>query len=81
VSVLLIATTDHGAAGLSTSGCPGNIPRVQKPPHSRTEESATPPHVHPNSRYVTTRDELYQALPCISAASDKPWGERAWVRG
>ena len=33
------------------------------------------------SRYVIPRDSVYQAFPRISTASDKRWGEKAWVRG
>ena len=45
------------------------------------KECATPPHVHPMSRYVTARDQFYQAFPHVSTASDQLWGEKAWVRG
>jgi len=25
--------------------------------------------------------QFYQAFPCVSTASDKRWGEKAWVPG
>jgi len=37
------------------------------------KECATPPYVH---LYVIA---VYQALPGISTASKKHWGEKAWV--
>ena len=33
------------------------------------------------SRYIINVTQFYQAFPCVSAASDKCWGEKAWVRG
>jgi len=45
------------------------------------QECAIPPHVHPMWRYVIARDSVYQAFPHVSTASDKCWGEKAWVRG
>ena len=39
-------------------------------------ECATPPHVHPMSRYVIAHDQFYQAFPHINTASEKPWGEK-----
>jgi len=39
------------------------------------------PFLQPNVRYIITRDEFYQAFPCISTASDKRWGKKAWVLG
>jgi len=32
------------------------------------------------SRYVTARDQCYQAFPRVSTASNKHWGEKAWVQ-
>jgi len=32
---------------------------------------ATPPHVHPMSRYITAQDTFYQAFPCINTASQR----------
>ena len=54
---------------------PGSHPRALQ------KECATPPHVHPTSMYVTTRDEFYQAFPRVSTASDKCWDEKAWEQG
>ena len=45
------------------------------------KESATPPHVHPTSRYVIACDQFYQAFPCVRTASSKCWIEKAWVWG
>ena len=45
------------------------------------KECATPPHVRPTSSYDTACDQTYQAFPRDSTASDKRWGEKAWVRG
>ena len=45
------------------------------------QECATPPHVHPTSRYVIACDQYYQAFPHVSIASDKCWGDKAWVWG
>ena len=33
------------------------------------------------SRYVIPRDSVLPGLPCVSTASNKRWGEKAWVRG
>jgi len=33
------------------------------------------------SRCVIAHDQFYQAFPYISTASDKCWGEKAWVHG
>ena len=44
-------------------------------------ECTTPPCTHPTSRYVITCDEFYQTFPRISIASNKCWGEKAWVGG
>ena len=33
------------------------------------------------SRYVIPRDPVLPGLPPVSNASDKHWGEKAWVRG
>jgi len=33
------------------------------------------------SRYVIPRDSVLPGLPCVSTASDKRWGEKAWVQG
>ena len=38
--------------------------------------SATPPHVHPMSRYIIARDQFFQAFPRVSTASNKCWGEK-----
>jgi len=43
----------------------------------RDIECATPPHV----RRPGTSTQFYQAFPRVSTASDKRWGEKAWVRG
>ena len=42
------------------------------------KEWATPPHVQ--VRHATWH-QFYQAFPRVSTASDKRWGEKAWVRG
>jgi len=44
-------------------------------------EYATPPHVHPISRYITANIQFYQAFPHVSIASDKSWSKKAWVWG
>jgi len=38
-------------------------------------------YIHLTSKYITAHDQFYQAFPHISTASDKCWGEKAWVRG
>ena len=43
-------------------------------------ECATALHIHPTSRYVIAHDQFYQAFPSISTASNKRWGEKAWVQ-
>ena len=53
----------------------------RKPFKAIQKECATPPHVHPMSRYITACDQFCQAFPHISTASDKCWSEKAWVRG
>ena len=47
------------------------------------QECANPPHIHPTSRHITASDEFFQALSYVnvSTASDKCWGEKAWVWG
>ena len=59
----------------STSGRLGNVSWVQKATAVQ-KECATPPHVHPMSRYVIARDQFYQAFPRLSTASDKRWGKK-----
>ena len=44
-------------------------------------ECATPPHIHPTSRYIIACDQFYLAFTHISIASDKCWGGKAWVQG
>jgi len=44
-------------------------------------ECATPPHVHPMSRYVTAHDQFYQAFSCLVLQATNAGGERAGVRG
>ena len=46
--------------------------------HSLTCGNVPPLHT---SGYVIARDQCYHASPGISTASDKRWGEKAWVRG
>ena len=48
--------------------------------HLNFKECATPPHIHPKSRNITACDQFYQAFPRVSTASDKCWGEKAWVQ-
>ena len=49
--------------------------------HSLTcDFSRNAPLLH-TSGYIIARDQFYQAFPCISTASDRCWGEKAWVRG
>jgi len=36
--------------------------------------------MYPTSRYVTARDQFYQALPRVSTGSNKRSGEKAWVQ-
>ena len=36
---------------------------------------ATFPNVHPTSRYFTAHNGFFQALPFVSTATDKGWGE------
>ena len=56
-------------------------PCLQSIAHSLTcGFSGNVPLLH-TSRYVTARDQPYQAFPHVSTASDKRWGEKAWVRG
>jgi len=42
--------------------------------------SGNVPLLH-TSRYIIPHDSVYQAFPRVSTASDKRWGEKAWVRG
>ena len=44
-------------------------------------ECATPPHIQPMSRYITACDQFYQAFPQVGTASNKRWGEKAWIQG
>jgi len=42
--------------------------------------SGNVPLLH-TSRYAIPRDSVLPGLPRVSTASDKRWGEKAWVRG
>jgi len=69
---------DHRTTERSTSDSLGDVSWIQKAalqPYRRNV-----PLLH-TSRYVIPRDSVYQAFPRVSTASDKRWGEKAWVRG
>ena len=56
-------------------------PCLQSVAHSlNCNFSGNVPLLH-TSKYITEHDQFYQAFPCVSTASDKHWGEKAWVRG
>jgi len=66
-----------------TSGSLGNISWAQKLPHSCTVtqgmcHSSTHP---PNVQVCHCTWSVLPGLPHVSTASDKRWGEKAWVRG
>ena len=44
------------------------------------KECATSPHIHPMSNDIA-HDQFYLAFPCTSIATNKRWGEKAWVWG
>ena len=66
-----------------TSGSLGDVSWVQKLPHSCTVtqgmcHSSTRP---PNVQVCHCTWSVWPGLPHVSTASDKCWGEKAWVRG
>ena len=69
VNALPISAVDNGATELAVI-----FLRVRKPLLNCTG-CATPPHIHPMSWYITAHDKFYQAFPCISTASERPWYE------
>ena len=75
--MLLITNMDHGTTDHSTSGSLGDFFGSESCFNAVEEECATPPHVHPTSRYTIIRDQFYQAFPCLSIASDKHWSEKS----
>jgi len=76
--VLPIANTDRRTTERSTSDSLDDVSWIQKAAFTAVQkECATPPHVQVR-HHVT---QFYQAFPHVSTASDKRWGEKAWVRG
>jgi len=76
-SALPIANMDRKTTEHSTSDSFGNVSWVQKATALQLYRRNVP-LLH-TSRYFTTRDSVLQAFPHISTASDKDWGEKAWV--
>ena len=62
----------------STSDSLGDISWTQKATLQLYRKNV--PLLH-TSRYVTARDSVLPGLPHVSTASDKCWGEKAWVWG
>ena len=73
--MLIIATADHAASVLSTLGSLGDVFQAQK---TVQKECDTCPL---DAQYITAHDQFHQVFPRVSTASDKPWGEKARVRG
>jgi len=59
----------------STSDSPGDVSLIQKAALQLYRRNV--PLLH-TSYHVT---QFYQAFPRVSTASDKRWGEKAWVVG
>ena len=63
---------------LMLSAQPFYSPCLQSVAHSlNCNFSGDVPLLH-TSRYVTEHDQFYLAFPCVSTASNKHWGEKAW---
>ena len=82
VSVIPITNTYRGTTEHSTSDSLGDVSWVQKAALQLWRKNVP---LLPTStqayRYVFVCDQFYQAFPCVSTASDKRWGEKAWVQG
>jgi len=76
--VLLITNTDHGATEHLTSGSLRNIYWVQKAASQLYRKNL--PLLHTSTQRPGTSSHVI-SLPRISTASNKCWGEKAWVRG
>ena len=77
-SALLIINSDHRTTERSTSDSLGDISWIQKAALQLYRRNV--PLLH-TSRYVIPCDSVLPAFPRISTASDKRWGEKAWVLG
>jgi len=53
-----ITSTDHETTEHLTSGSLGNIFEFRSHFTAIQKECATPPHVHPTSRYITAHDQF-----------------------
>jgi len=78
VNALLIVNTDHRTTERSTSDSLGNVSWFRMPLYSCTEGMCHS-FTHPGTSLHVT--QFYQAFPRVSSASNKRWGEKAWVRG
>ena len=61
---------------MTESSILGNVSWIQKAALQLYRRNV--PLLH-TSRYVIPRDSVYQAFPHVSTASNKHWGEKAWV--
>ena len=69
---------DRRTTERSTSDSLGDVSWIQKAALQLYRRNV--PLLH-TSRYVIPRDSVLPGLPRVSTASDKCWGEKAWVRG
>ena len=74
-SALPIANMGHRMSERSSSD---NLLELRKPLYSCTEERC---HISTRSGMSLHMTQFYQAFSCIDTASDKCWGEKAWVQG
>jgi len=76
VSALPIANTDHRTTERSTSDSLGDVSWIQKAALQLYRRNV-PSSTRLGTSYHVT--QFYQAFPHVSTASDKRWGEKAWV--
>ena len=79
VSALPIANTDRTTTERLTSDSLGDFSWIQKAALQLYRRNVPLLHTsRPGTSYHVT--QFYQAFPCVSTASDKHWGEKAWVQ-
>ena len=74
VSALPIANTDRTTTERSTSDSLGDVSWIQKATLQLYRMCHT-------STHPSTSLHMTQAFPRVSTASNKHWGEKAWVQG
>ena len=80
-TTLPITNMNYGTTKGLTAGSLGDVLGFRKLLYSCTEErchsSTHPPYIQLHHCMLS----VYQAFPHVSTASDKCWGEKAWVQG